>query len=188
MLNALSRRGDYPAAACTLVGQSCWIVKRVAASLVGLSLVGMELFVMTAPVQAQVATAQPTGVLLKDAPTAMLHEPIADTLLSAKSGAGHPEANAARTSDLLPLTARRIESPSESIALDQVSESLNVQIENSRDTDTNQGFQLGSLPIIGDLLDEAGNLDMGIDLPFDMTIGDVMGETGLVFSTDFTVD
>ena len=89
--------------------------------------------------------------------------------------------------DLLPLTSQTLSVPNQSAELAQISEMLNAQMVRDRQPDENH-LQIDSLPIIGDLVDEAGNLDMGINLPFDMSISDVMGETGLVLRTDFTVN
>lgn len=91
------------------------------------------------------------------------------------------------TDKLMPLTARQMGLPSEPVGLEQVSDTFNAQMESDRQ-DKAEGLQLDTLPIIGDLVDESGHLNMGVDLPFEMSISDVMGETGLVLSTDFTVD
>ncbi|MEM6449006.1 MAG: hypothetical protein AAF703_01695 [Cyanobacteria bacterium P01_D01_bin.105] len=92
------------------------------------------------------------------------------------------------TDELLPLTARKVEVSGGAVILDQISDEFNAQMESQWQADTTEGFPLESLPVIGELLDESGNLDMGINLPVDMRIGDVMGETGLVLSADFTVN
>ena len=92
------------------------------------------------------------------------------------------------TDELLPLSARAMDAPRQSVGLDQVSDTLNDQIESDQQANTKDSLPLDSLPIIGELMDESGNFDIGIDLPFDVSINDVMGETGLIFSTDFTVD
>ena len=81
-----------------------------------------------------------------------------------------------------------MDAPRQSVGLDQVSDTLNDQIESDQQANTKDSLPLDSLPIIGELMDESGNFDIGIDLPFDVSINDVMGETGLIFSTDFTVD
>ena len=93
------------------------------------------------------------------------------------------------THELLPLTTRQLDIPGEPLGLEQVSKTVNAQIDSNRHSEQMaERLQLETLPLIGELLDESGNLDIGVDLPFDMSISNVMGETGLVLSTDFTVD
>jgi len=154
------------------------LISRVAACGLGLSaLCVFEVLAIALPAQAQ---SRPHS--LADS-SAVIHSAIIRSIVDSQL-----EPTRTITDELLPLSARTIESPGVNVGLDQVSAALNLQIERDLQTDTETGLKLNSLPIIGELVDEAGNLDMGIRLPFDMTIGDVMGETGLVFSADFTVD
>lgn len=90
--------------------------------------------------------------------------------------------------ELLPLSTEQMSIPDSRIELAQVSDTLNARMRRDRTSESAEGFRLDSLPIVGDLLDESGNLNMGINLPFDINIDSVMGETGLVFSTDFKVN
>lgn len=145
------------------------------------ALIGFEFVLLALPAQAQRKEA--AAVM----PASLMHDSISYTTLRSPA-ATTDSATGSATSELLPLTARTVGIPSEPMSLEQISDAFNMQMESNRYAEMNRGGQLDSLPIIGDLLDESGNLDVGIDLPFDMSISDVMGETGLVFSTDFTVN
>ena len=155
----------------------------VSAGTVALCLSGA--IAITEPAQAQSAHTSSAVVSATSAAnySTAIHDSIIRAVLSAKARQ-HRNAKA----DLLPLTSRHMAVTRERVGLIQVSNTLNERIEQSRHAGREGGIQLDSIPIVGDLLDDAGNLDIGINLPFDVSIDDVMGETGLVLSTDFTVD
>ena len=93
---------------------------------------------------------------------------------------------------LWPLEARTFELQSNTPELDAVSNAINHQMadESSAEAES-KSLNLEDLPIIGDFVDdfvdEEGNFDWGVDLPMDVSVGDVVGETGVILSTDFTV-
>ncbi|MGC1310354.1 MAG: hypothetical protein WA885_24250 [Phormidesmis sp.] len=98
------------------------------------------------------------------------------------------QAQARPTASLLPLQPRTFEIE-EGISFEAVSEGINTDMADSQFLKTSQpGLALDSLPLIGDLLDEEGNFDWGMNLPMTVNLGDVMGETGLVLGTDFSVE
>lgn len=112
-----------------------------------------------------------------------IHDSVVHAILSAKAREHRGE-----HMELLPLSTEQMSIPDSRIELAQVSDTLNARMRRDRTSESAEGFRLDSLPIVGDLLDESGNLNMGINLPFDINIDSVMGETGLVFSTDFKVN
>lgn len=90
---------------------------------------------------------------------------------------------------LLFLEARTIEVESRSNSLSEAADNINAGFAIAQSPQTQPaGFALDSLPLISGLLDEAGNFDLGMDLPVSFNVGSVMGETGLILSTDFTMD
>ena len=91
-----------------------------------------------------------------------------------------------RNSDhLFPLETRSFVIESQALALDAVGDRINTQVSDERSAASETtGLDINELPIIGDLVDEDGNFDWGMDLPVSVEIGTVMGETGLVISTD----
>lgn len=88
---------------------------------------------------------------------------------------------------LFPLEMRSFAIESEALTLDMAGDRINTQFAKERAiAQETAGLDIEELPIIGELLDEEGNFDWGMDLPFSVEIGDVMGETGLVLSTDLS--
>ena len=129
---------------------------------------------------------EPAGTSTTNTSTSDIHDAIVRAVTSTNASFNNRSGSSASenpTYDLLPLTARKLEAPSRAVGLEQVSDILNAQIKSDRLTQA-PGLSLDSIPLIGDLVDETGNLDMGINLPFDMSIDNVMGETGLVLSTE----
>ena len=91
--------------------------------------------------------------------------------------------------DLLPLETMSFEVESEAMEMEDVSDRINTQFSDEHtEPDEPEGFNVKSLPIIGELVDEEGNFDWGVELPFSVDIGDVEGSTGVVLSTDFTTN
>ncbi len=90
---------------------------------------------------------------------------------------------------LLFLEARTVEVENPSNELDDVAQSMNAGFAIAQSPQTQPAdFALSSLPIIGELLNAEGNIDFGMELPVSFNVGSVMGETGLILSTDFTMD
>lgn len=100
---------------------------------------------------------------------------------------------------LLPLEARfslrTLSTEAQPMSLDKAADTFNQQMVTDRAIAANpMGQFLQSLPLISDLVDETGNLDLGTDfdmgtnLPISVDLGNVMGNTGLVFSTDFKLN
>lgn len=90
---------------------------------------------------------------------------------------------------LMFLEARTIEVESPFNELDDVAQSMNAGFAIAQSPQTQpEGFTLDSLPLIGDLLNAEGNIDLGMELPVSLNVGSVLGETGLILSTDFTMD
>ncbi|MEO0645002.1 MAG: hypothetical protein AAFZ17_02410 [Cyanobacteria bacterium J06650_10] len=87
---------------------------------------------------------------------------------------------------LLPLTAARVETTHHALPLDEVNTQINEQIAIAREQPTEaEGLSFDQIPLINELLDEEGNFDMGIELPFSVSVTDVMGSYGMVLSADF---
>jgi hypothetical protein len=125
--------------------------------------------------------------------------------VSAISSAISPVAQAQTSSldqpmaSLLPLEARfsvrTLSAEEQPISLDQAADSFNQQMMTDRAIAANpMGQFLKSLPLVSDFVDETGSLDIGTDfdmganLPISVDLGNVMGNTGLVFSTDFKLN
>lgn len=89
---------------------------------------------------------------------------------------------------LLPLFPRYVEAPEPALSLDTIAADINGQLFHHRPLATAPGLDIESLPIIGELIDEAGNFDWGMSLPISIDLGNVMGQTGLIFSADFATD
>lgn len=88
---------------------------------------------------------------------------------------------------LLPLTAAQFETTHHALPLDVVNTHLNKQIAIARNQPTEpEGLSFDQIPLINELLDDEGNLDMGIELPFSVSVTDVMGSYGVVLSADFS--
>jgi len=87
---------------------------------------------------------------------------------------------------LLPLTPMRVSAPHAARRLDVVADSMNTQIADVRaQPDEPLGFSLEQLPIVGELVDEKGNFDWGVDLPVSINVGDVLGAYGVTVDMDF---
>lgn len=96
------------------------------------------------------------------------------------------EASAASSLTLLPLTTARVEPTHHALPLDEVNTHINKQIAIAREQPTEaEGLSFDQIPLINELLDEEGNFDMGIELPFSVSVTDVMGSYGVVLSADF---
>ncbi len=89
---------------------------------------------------------------------------------------------------LLPLEARTVEIESQSDSLESTAQTINAGFAIAHSSQSQSvGLALDSLPLIGDLINAKG-FDWGMDLPLSFNVGSVMGETGLILSTDFTMD
>ncbi len=96
---------------------------------------------------------------------------------------------------LLPLESRTLNIETQRVGLDQVADNFNQQMAMDRAIAANpMGTFLKSLPLLSNFVDETGKLDMatdvdmGINLPISVDVSNVMGRTGLVLSTDFTLE
>jgi hypothetical protein len=100
---------------------------------------------------------------------------------------------------LLPLEARfslrTLSTEAQPMSLDKAADTFNQNMVTDRAIAANpMGQFLQSLPLISDFVDETGHLDLGTDfdmgtnLPISVDLGNVMGNTGLVFSTDFKLN
>ena len=96
-------------------------------------------------------------------------------------------------SDQLSVSTGLIESgPSEllqdSYRLSLISDRMNTTAAHAQSQRSEvPGLALAELPLIGDMLDDSGNLDLGIELPFSVNVTDVMGTYGMVLSADVSV-
>ncbi|NJM98572.1 MAG: hypothetical protein HC800_16705 [Phormidesmis sp. RL_2_1] len=87
---------------------------------------------------------------------------------------------------LLPLQPRTVKVDPQFTRLDTAERNINTKIEVERNTPIEPiGIDFDSLPIVGEFLDREGNFDMGFDLPVDISVADVMGETGVVLGIRF---
>ncbi|MEM9088835.1 MAG: hypothetical protein AAGC93_08840 [Cyanobacteria bacterium P01_F01_bin.53] len=101
----------------------------------------------------------------------------------------HKQASHQTGDDLLPLDAASFEVESDAREMEDVSDRINTQFSDDQAMpDEPEGLNVKSLPIIGELVDEEGNFDWGVELPFSVDIGDVEGSTGVVLSTDFATN
>lgn len=101
-------------------------------------------------------------------------------------------AQARPVDSLLPLRTRTIEATGENVGYEEVADTMNTQIaEEQARLNEPVGLQLESIPIVNELINAAGELDtsfkMGGGVPLSVGVGDVMGNTGVVLSTDFKV-
>ncbi len=91
---------------------------------------------------------------------------------------------------LMPSVALSLNTAVQRVRLAQVANGLNQQMAMERAIAAEPvGLQFSDLPmvkdLVKDLVDDSGNLDIAKGLPFSVGLGDVMGQTGIVLSTDF---
>lgn len=91
-----------------------------------------------------------------------------------------------RASPLLPLEAGKMANPHQSAELDEVAQGINVAFDDAQNpkAETNE-LDLSGIPIVGEMLDENGKFDWGMDIPFSFDFGDLMGRPVVVVGTDF---
>ena len=89
---------------------------------------------------------------------------------------------------LLPLEPVTMTVTHDAGRLDAVAQDMNTQMVAARSQpEEPTGFSLEQLPIVGDLVDEEGNFDWGMDLPVSVNVGDVLGSYGVTVDMDFSL-
>ena len=89
---------------------------------------------------------------------------------------------------LLPLEPMSMAVTADAPQLDVIADSMNTQMADARSQpEEPTGFSLEQLPIVGDLVDEKGNFDWGMDLPVSVNVGDVLGAYGVTVDMDFSL-
>ena len=89
---------------------------------------------------------------------------------------------------LLPLEPMSMAVTADAPQLDVIADSMNTQMADARSQpEEPTGFSLEQLPIVGDLVDEKGNFDWGMDLPVSVNVGDVLGSYGVTVDMDFSL-
>ncbi len=87
----------------------------------------------------------------------------------------------------LPLNTTSITDGHDDAQLEAIALNINTQIASERaQLEVPEGMSLDQVPVVGDLLDEEGNFDWGVELPVSFGVADVMGSYGVVLSTDFS--
>ncbi|MGB3573351.1 MAG: hypothetical protein WBG63_15075 [Phormidesmis sp.] len=105
----------------------------------------------------------------------------------ATASAAYAQTTPSQSLALLPLNTASVVDGHYDVQLEAIALNINEQIANAHaQQDAPKGMSLDQVPVIGDLLDEEGNFDWGIELPFSVGVTDVMGSYGVVVSTDFS--
>lgn len=105
----------------------------------------------------------------------------------ATASAAYAQTTPSQSLTLLPLNTASVVDEPYDVQLEAIALNINEQIANAHtQQDAPKGMSLDKVPVIGDLLDEEGNFDWGIELPFSVGVTDVMGSYGVVVSTDFS--
>lgn len=89
---------------------------------------------------------------------------------------------------LLPLKPMSMTVTYDAVQLDEIADGINIQMSDARSQpEEPTGFSLDQLPIVGDLVDEKGNFDWGMDLPVSINVGSVLGSYGVTVDMDFNL-
>lgn len=111
--------------------------------------------------------------------------PLLATATQAQSVPSHTISNSDAIAAWQPLEARSFVIE-EGVSFDHVSASINSRLAGEGAPATKAvGIEIESLPLISELLDEEGNFDLG--LPFNVDMGDLMGESSIMVGTDFSL-
>ncbi len=88
---------------------------------------------------------------------------------------------------LLPLQPMGMTATFSTVQLDAAARDINTQMVARSQLQASVGFSLDQLPIVGELVDEKGNFDWGMELPISVNVGDVLGSYGVTVGTDFSL-
>ena len=86
---------------------------------------------------------------------------------------------------LLPLEVGQLSARQPSAELGVAAENINAAFAKSQSPESEPEVLL---PIVGELLNEKGKFDWGMDIPVTFDFGDLAGNSVLVVGTDFKVD
>lgn len=111
---------------------------------------------------------------------------LSTVVCSAKPAIALPNPDSA--SSLLPLEEGRPAHP-EAVELSATEEHINADFSESQNPEANSNeLDIDKVPIVGDLLDENGKFNWGMDMPVTFDFGSLVGNPVLIVGTDFTVD
>lgn len=100
-------------------------------------------------------------------------------------GQAHAAPETHRAGLLLPLEAGRPSPHQISAELSATAESINTAFAKSQAPKTEPEVLL---PVVGELLNEEGKFDWGMDIPITFDFGDLIGNPVLIVGTDFQTD
>lgn len=103
-------------------------------------------------------------------------------------GASAAQAQTSPSALIGELEARTVENPSEGIVFTQVESQINNRTTKSLAQEDSIGLNLEDVPLIGDLLDDEGNLDFGRNFPLSVDFYDIEGGMSFSLGREFSVD
>lgn len=103
-------------------------------------------------------------------------------------GASAAQAQSSPSALIGELEARTVENPSEGIVFTQVESQINNRTTKSLAQEDSVGFDLEDVPLIGDLLDDEGNLDFGRNFPLSVDFYDIEGGMSFSLGREFSVN
>ncbi len=111
--------------------------------------------------------------------------------LAAALGPGQPvwanPHNAARS--LLPLEDGKMPDHRPPTELSEAAESINSEFASAKNPGAKSDeLDLTGVPIVGEMLDENGKFDWGMDIPVSFDFGNLIGNPVLIVGTDFPTD
>ena len=88
-----------------------------------------------------------------------------------------------------PLDARTVERTDTGMSYEDAADSINRQVAQVQQAQSEpSGLDLRELPLIGELLDEDGNVGFVNDIPLSVDFNDMEGGTSVVLEEQFTVE
>lgn len=92
-------------------------------------------------------------------------------------------------SSLLPLEDGKMSAHRTGTGLNEAAESINAAFIDAQNPGTKSDeLDLLGVPIIGEMLNENGKFDWGMDIPVSFDFGDLIGNPVLIVGTDFPTD
>ena len=90
---------------------------------------------------------------------------------------------------LLPLEEVKTSVHRPNTKLSEAAESINIAFANSQNPEAKSGeLDLAGVPILGEMLNENGKFDWGMDIPISFDFGNLIGNPVLIVGTDFPTD
>lgn len=92
-------------------------------------------------------------------------------------------------SSLLPLEDGKMSIHHTGTGLNEAAENINTAFITAQNLGAKSDeLDLAGVPVVGEMLDENGKLDWGMDIPFSFDFGNFIGDPMLIIGTDFPTD